>query len=321
MTKAPKISVIIPVRNEELRIKQCIEGILKQTVAVHEIIVIDSGSTDQTLPILRSYSEVTLIEIDGSTFNHGLTRNHGVEAATGDFCLLTVGDAYAYDELWIQHLLDGFVDNEVLAVCGQQVVDPLPENNPLQWFRPISKPVLRRVQFKGKKWDALSPLDKKKATGWDDVNAMYRRSALLAQPFEKTSYSEDAIWAHKALSTGHAVVYNPSSRVFHYHNEDADFAFKRSLTSHYFRFKLTGHTPDISKKSIKQRISPIYQLFWRWDGSWSEKTSWWRYNRARRTAFDKSVFEFYRHLQQSEQALDDYHSHICGKPPIPTKGR
>ncbi|MGY8942395.1 MAG: glycosyltransferase family 2 protein, partial [Flavobacteriales bacterium] len=90
----PKISVIIPVRNEALRIRQCIEGIRKQTVSVHEVIVIDSGSTDGTREILSEYPDVTVIEIDGSTFNHGLTRNLGVEASSGDFCLLTVGDAY-----------------------------------------------------------------------------------------------------------------------------------------------------------------------------------------------------------------------------------
>ena len=78
MTKTPRVSVIIPVRNEELRIKQCIEGILSQSIEVHEIIVIDSGSTDETLPILTTFPEVTLIQIDGSTFNHGLTRNLGV---------------------------------------------------------------------------------------------------------------------------------------------------------------------------------------------------------------------------------------------------
>ena len=62
----PTVSVIIPVRNEAKRIRQCIEGILKQTVPVQEIIVIDSGSTDGTLEILMEFPEVDVVEIDGS---------------------------------------------------------------------------------------------------------------------------------------------------------------------------------------------------------------------------------------------------------------
>jgi glycosyltransferase involved in cell wall biosynthesis len=46
------ISVVIPVRNEAEKIATCIDGILSQTVAVSEIIVVDSGSTDGTLEIL-----------------------------------------------------------------------------------------------------------------------------------------------------------------------------------------------------------------------------------------------------------------------------
>lgn len=320
MIKTPSVSVIIPVRNEELRIKQCIEGILRQTIAVHEIIVIDSGSTDNTLPILKSFSEVTLIEIDGSTFNHGLTRNLGVEASTGEFCLLTVGDAYAYDEFWIQHLLDGFVDDEVMAVCGQQVVDHLPENNPLQWFRPVSEPTMRREQFSAEDWKALSPVKKMQATGWDDVNAMYRRSALLSQPFEKTSYSEDAIWANVALESGHALVYYPKSRVYHYHNENADFAFRRALTSHYFRYKLTGYVPVYDEKTLKESLSPAYQIFWKWNGRYAEKVKWWKYNHVLTASYTKAASMFVQNLNQSEATLDKYHADMCGKPPIPNKG-
>jgi rhamnosyltransferase len=316
----PKVSVIIPVRNEILRIRQCIEGILRQTVSVHEIIVIDSGSTDGTLNVLKSFPEVTVIQIDSATFNHGLTRNLGVEASSGEFCLLTVGDAYAYDEQWIQHLLDGFLDDEVLAVCGQQVVDHLPENNPLQWFRPHSEPCIKRLQFSASQWKALSPAEKRDATGWDDVNAIYRREALINQPFEKTSYSEDAIWAFNTLEKGHAIAYNQRGRVYHYHNEDADFAFKRALTSYYFRYKLTGAKPKSQTKSIRTLLSPFYQLFVKWNGSWKSKMNWWAYNQSRSRAFKRANAMFYAQLQQGEKALDDYHAQVCGKPPIPKKG-
>ena len=54
----PTVSVVMPVKNEALKIKACIEGILAQTVPVNEIIVVDSGSADGTLEILELFPQV-----------------------------------------------------------------------------------------------------------------------------------------------------------------------------------------------------------------------------------------------------------------------
>ena len=317
----PTVSVIIPVRNEAKRIRQCIEGILKQTVPVHEIIVIDSGSTDGTLDILAEFSQVDLIEIDGSTFNHGLTRNLGVEKATGEFCQLTVGDAYAYNEFWLEEMLKGFVDDEVMAVCGQQVVDHLPENNPMQWFRPSGPPTLRRVQHQNGAWDRLSPEEKKADGGWDDVIAMYRRNALVNQPFRETSYSEDKIWLDEAMRTDHAVVYNTAARVYHYHYEDADFMYRRTITGLYFNYRIFGTSP----------------LAWQAPGGWKSKAHrfnwtflksginpilalrWWHYQSQRFGALEQGIHDFIQAATEGEDGLDNFHSELCGKPPIPVK--
>ena len=317
----PTVSVIIPVRNEAKRIRQCIEGILKQTVPVHEIIVIDSGSTDGTLEILAEFPQVDLIEIDGSTFNHGLTRNLGVERATGEFCQLTVGDAYAYNEFWLEEMLKGFVDDEVMAVCGQQVVDHLPENNPMQWFRPSGDPTFRRVQHKDGAWDRLSP-DKKKADGgWDDVIAMYRRKALLNQPFRETSYSEDKIWLDEAMRNGHAVVYNSAARVYHYHYEDADFMYRRTITGLYFNYRTFGIVPKPPPNTVSLRalLRRAKFLYFKSSLTFSEANTWWNYHSERLDAGRKGARAFLRQLKLGEKELDTFHAELCGKPPIPVK--
>ena len=317
----PTISVIIPVRNEAKRIRQCIEGILKQTVPVHEIIVIDSGSTDGTLEILAEFPQVDLIEIDGATFNHGLTRNLGVERATGEFCQLTVGDAYAYNEVWLEEMLKGFVDDEVMAVCGQQVVDHLPENNPMQWFRPSGDPTFRRVQHKDGAWDQLSPDEKKADGGWDDVNAMYRRKSLLLQPFKETSYSEDKIWLDEAMRNGHAVVYNSAARVYHYHYEDADFMYRRTITGLYFNYRTFGTIPlpPPRKVSFYALIRRAKWLYFKSRLTFSEANIWWRYHRERLEAGREGARSFLQHLELGEKELDEFHAELCGKPPIPVK--
>ena len=57
MFKKPKISIIIPVKNGEKTINACLKGIFEQTLIKQtEVIIIDSGSTDNTLDIIKNYS-------------------------------------------------------------------------------------------------------------------------------------------------------------------------------------------------------------------------------------------------------------------------
>jgi len=318
----PTVSVIIPVRNEAKRIRQCIEGILKQTVPVQEIIVIDSGSTDGTLDILADFPMVDVIEIDGSTFNHGLTRNLGVERATGEFCQLTVGDAYAYNEFWLEEMLKGFVDDEVRAVCGQQVVDHLPENNPLQWFRPVD-PIseIKRLQFSPREWSFKSKQEQRDASRWDDVNAMYRKSAMETMPFEETGYSEDLIWANNALKQGWALSQNHNARVYHFHFETKEFRFKRTLTTSYFIYKLHGVLTELPKrKKITAHLIDFLRLV-KLTKSPLKAAQWLRYNIRSYTGYYNAINLAHTALKTGEKEFDQQHQLHCAKPPIPPKSK
>lgn len=316
----PSVSVIIPVKNEAHKIRACIDGILQQTVPVKEIIVIDSGSTDDTVSILRSYKEVTLIEIPGTEFNHGETRNLGVSKASGEFVLLTVGDARPYNNLWIEELLNGFVDEEVAGVCGQQVVPHEPDKNPVEWFRPVDEPKLKRYQYKNvADFEAMSPLEKMRVCGWDDVTAMYRRSELQQLPFRKTSYSEDAIWARDAILHGHAIVYNQKARVYHYHLENPDFTFKRTFTTIYFRYKYFGYVYPQPNMPVRKKLSIIKQLVQSVGLQSGVVYKWYRYNVDNFLAILHAHRRFTTALAQGESVLDATHEELCGKPPIPLK--
>lgn len=84
------ISFIIPVYNGENYIKNCIEGVLAQTLlrSKYEAIFIDDGSKDTSLKILREYEAENQDIIRVYTQeNHGAgeARNHGIELATGKF--------------------------------------------------------------------------------------------------------------------------------------------------------------------------------------------------------------------------------------------
>lgn len=318
-TNYPSISVVIPVKNEGKKIRTCIEGILSQTVPVKEIIVVDSGSTDDTLDILKEFDIVKVIEIPGSEFNHGETRNLGINAATGEYALLTVGDAWAYDNNWIQYLLDGFVDDTVAGVCGQQVVAHSPDNNPAQWFRSYSKPEIKKYSFSEDEFHRLSPLEKKKVCGWDDVTAIYRMDYKKEIPFRYTSYAEDAQWAKDAILAGYSIAYNPAARVYHYHLEDPDFSFKRSYTVMYHLYKFFDLIPEMPNYDIMSNLRLINVIRKAEGIPLKDKIKWWRYNISTRNGLIRATKEIRDAIAKGEDFLDAQHQELCGKPPIPVK--
>ena len=83
----PKISVIIPVFNNELYLQQCLETVINQTLKEIEIICIDDGSTDNSLDILIKYAykdkRITVLKQDN--LHSGVARNAGLSIAKGEY--------------------------------------------------------------------------------------------------------------------------------------------------------------------------------------------------------------------------------------------
>ena len=316
----PDISVIIPVKNEAQKIASCIEAILSQTVSVKEILVIDSGSTDNTLEILAKYRKVRVIQIAPSEFNHGDTRNLGIHQSDSEFLVYTVGDAVAADNEWIAKMLSGFTDENIAGVCGQQIVPHDPDKNPVEWFRPVSQASVVKYYFQNQaEFQSLTPQEKRRICGWDDVTAMYRRRVLLQVPFQRTTFAEDALWAKDALLAGFAIVYHSGARVFHYHMEDTDFTLKRTFTVFYYQYKYFGLIPSVQKQTIKELLSKIKLLLSEHRIPWNRKWYWYKYNRSVFSSIQQAAIQFRQALSKGEENLDKVHSQLCGIAPTPKK--
>lgn len=86
-----KISVIIPSWNRASRLAKALDSVRAQSVAPHEIIVVDDGSTDNTRGLLNDhYRDVRYIFQQNTGVSHA--RNTGIEAATGDWIALLDSD-------------------------------------------------------------------------------------------------------------------------------------------------------------------------------------------------------------------------------------
>lgn len=315
MDKDILISIVIPVKNGDYWLENLFQRLMQQTLfSRSEIIVIDSGSTDSSLEIIARYP-VRLIQILPKEFNHGGTRNLGVREAKGEYVVMTVQDAVPVFDTWLEHLLNGFDDESIAGVCGQQVVPHELDKNPVEWFRPISEPKRIKYKFTSPEFERLSSTEKRQVCGWDDVTAMYRKKALLDIPFREVTFAEDALWARDVLLKGYTIVYNQSARVYHYHLEHSGYTVRRLFTAHYHFYKYFGHTPSYVKDDILQKLKDIKLLLLEKQVTWLSKWKWFCYNQRVRKEINKTVTIFYQALELGEGALEEKHNQLCGQVP------
>ncbi|MGC9502456.1 glycosyltransferase [Baaleninema sp.] len=95
------ISVVIPVYNGEATIRSTLESVLDQTFRDFELIVIDDGSTDNTVDVVKSIADERISLYSYPNAGQAESRNRGAKLASGEF--LSFIDA---DDLWTSDKLD-----------------------------------------------------------------------------------------------------------------------------------------------------------------------------------------------------------------------
>lgn len=82
---SPKFSIIIPVYNVEFYLKDCIDSVLLQDFQDYEIICVNDGSTDNSLEILKSFSDSRIKIINQENQGLSCARNSGLDIALGQY--------------------------------------------------------------------------------------------------------------------------------------------------------------------------------------------------------------------------------------------
>jgi glycosyltransferase involved in cell wall biosynthesis len=97
ISNPPKVTVFIPVYNRERYIGAAIDSILAQNFPNYELLLIDDGSTDCSLEIMRSYPDPR-IRVVCNERNHGQprTRNRGIQLARGEYTAMLDSDDFAH---------------------------------------------------------------------------------------------------------------------------------------------------------------------------------------------------------------------------------
>jgi glycosyltransferase EpsH len=115
----PRVSIIVPVFNEETRIKQCINSIQDQTLNDIEIIVVNDGSTDGTLKILEQLAEsdVRVKIFNFSNGGTGFALNKGLQLATGKYVGFSGADDWTEPVMFEELVTTLEHDETDMVVC------------------------------------------------------------------------------------------------------------------------------------------------------------------------------------------------------------
>lgn len=253
----PLVSVVIPVKNGQDFLHEVLEAIFSQkTDFSYEVIVIDSGSTDSSLDIIRR-CDANLIQISPADFNHGLTRNLGVESSRGDFIAFVTQDATPANKSWLQSLVSPLREDESIAgVFGKHLAredcDPIVAFN-LQYHFDQAISLTRKCWVKDEQYEE----DKNLYVFFSNNNSCIRRSVWEKIPFRDVEMSEDQWWAQDVLENGYVKCYEPAALVYHSHNYSAIEWFQRQFDEYraYSKLRL------VQKPSVAGSLKTFFKLF------------------------------------------------------------
>jgi rhamnosyltransferase len=213
-------TVFIPTFNGEKYLDRLLTAVESQDFAGNfEILIIDSGSSDATLDVIGTHPAVKLVEIPGSEFGHGKTRNLAAKLARGKYVAYLSHDAIPTDTHWLTNITAPLnpAGLDCVGVVGKHVArancSPLLKYEIEGVFRACG-PVGETTVIDGSlsKAHELTPGE----LFYSDVNSATRREFLLnVIAYRDVNYSEDMAFARDLLEAGYRKAYSATAVVEH----------------------------------------------------------------------------------------------------------
>lgn len=199
-----RVSAVIRAHNEGKHIGRLLEGLEQQTVKLDEIILVDSGSTDDTVAIAEA-AGCRIVHISKSEFSFGRALNRGCTAASGDILLFASAHVYPVYNTYVEHIVSAFDRDGVAIAYGRQVGDERTKFSEsrvmLKWFPNQNI------------WDQGHPFS-------NNANAAVLKSVWQELPYDETLTGlEDLDFAKRALGRGYKIAYVADAPVVHVHDE------------------------------------------------------------------------------------------------------
>jgi rhamnosyltransferase len=218
MKSLPKaVSIVMRSFNEAWAIESTIQQVYAQDFDGEiELIVIDSGSSDGSIEIIRKFEKARLIQIPLGTYVPGVVLNQGARESSHDWIVYLNADATPVGKDWLTQLLQPCVDHPKFGAAFSRQIP-----------RPDCKAVFAHDYDR-----CFGPERESKHWGhfFSMVSSVTHRSVLDHTPIrEDLQYAEDDEWTRRLSEGGYEVIYVLESVVMHSHNYTLRQSYKRSF--------------------------------------------------------------------------------------------
>ncbi|MDX9754188.1 MAG: glycosyltransferase [bacterium] len=239
----PSIGIVIPTKNAGVEFRPFLTRLCVQDYpGPVDMLVIDSGSTDGTGLMAEEFG-FRVKRIDPATFNHGQTRNQGIAEVRGDLVLLLTQDAIPAENDFLRRMVEALRAADAAGVYARQAPYPeaseLVRRNGLQWVSGVAESRRQRIESINA-FLALSPAQQHLQCVFENVASLIRRDVWEKIPFPQVAFGEDLEWGFRALCNGYTLAYAADAVVWHSHERDAGYTYKRTLIDHYRLYELFG---------------------------------------------------------------------------------
>ena len=209
------VSAIVVTHNGGGRLLECVRALMRQSLAPHEIIVIDSGSSDGSSDRLRREAPgLRLVEL-GVNRGPGAARNAGLRLASSDLALLVDADIYLERDA-LSRLVERYANGSATVVCPRIVYHP--ERERVQCDGAALHFVGALQLLRGGARLQELPSEPSAVGGCISACLLVERSAALeAGGFDEDYffYFEDLEFSMRLASLGHMFVCEPRAVAYH----------------------------------------------------------------------------------------------------------
>ena len=248
----PKISIIVPVYNEEEYVSTCLDSLVKQTLDDIEIITIDDNSTDNSLNILldyaRKYPNIKVYHNE-KNIGQGASRNRGLKLATGEYIGFVDSDDYVRSTMY-EDMYKALVNNNYPELVTTEIIfvkDDSYANIDLEFLARGKEKIINPIQ------DRSFVISESPTV----CNKIFRRDTLKDFYFVEDSLFEDIPFSYAKYMEASKVVTIPSINYFYRRD------INRGVSSTNYREN--SHITDIFKVldrlDFDMKNSSRYEIF------------------------------------------------------------
>lgn len=225
-----RVDIIIPVYKPGQKFLDLIEQLERQSVPVNRIIIMNTEQKyfDRLfygISFDKIHHNITVKHLSKREFDHGKTRNLGVQCSDADYFIMMTDDAVPADEYLVEELLKQLHRDGVAVAYARQLVEE-DGDEVEKYTRSFNYPDESVLKTK----EDLPQLGIK-TFFCSNVCAAYNRQIFdtLGGFIRHTIFNEDMIYAAKAVEAGYGIAYTAEAKVYHSHHYGYKEQFHRNF--------------------------------------------------------------------------------------------